>query len=122
MLTTIVLLIDALVFLSMGAMFAVLPATSVVALGLPAGQPAFYRRLLGAVLIGIGLALMMTALPTGLGGLGAAGAVVVNLSLALMLAALLMTGTGRSSRQGKMLPWVLVAVLIVLSALEAIFI
>ena len=35
MLTTIVLLVDALEFLSMGAMFAVLPATSVVALGLP---------------------------------------------------------------------------------------
>ena len=63
---------------------------------------------------------MLTALPTGLGGLGPAGAIVINLSLALMLSALLLTGTGRSSRQGKRLPWLLVAVLIVLSAIQSI--
>lgn len=120
MVTMLLLLANALLLLSMGAILAVLPATSVLALGLPAGQPAFYRRLLGAVLVGVGLALMMRVLPTGLGGLGSHGAIVINLSVALTLAALLLTGVGRSSSQGKRLPWLLVIVLLGLSALEVI--
>lgn len=122
MLTDLLLLADALLFLSMGAMLAALPGGTVAALGLPSGQTAFYRRLLGAVLVGVGLALMMSVLPTGLRGLGAHGAIVINLSLALTLAVLLLTGTGRSSRQGKRLPWILVVVLLGLSALESVLI
>ena len=120
MIADLLLLADALLFLVMGAMLAVFPAATVSAVGLPASQPAFYRRLLGATLIGVGLALMLTALPTGLIGLGPHGAIVVNLSLAVMLAVLLLTGVGRSSRQGKPLPWLLVVVLLGLSAAESL--
>ena len=120
MIADLLLLADALVFLAMGAILAAFPAGAVTALGLPAGQPGFYRRLLGAVLIGIGLALMMNALPSGLSGLGLDGAIAVNLSVALGLTILLLTGARKTPARGRRLLWLLVLVLLGLSAVDSL--
>ena len=120
MLTDLLLLANALLFLVMGAILAAIPAATIAAIGLPAAQPGFYRRLLGAALIGIGLALMMTALPAGLSGLGLDGAIAVNLSVAVMLAFLLLTGARKTPAGGKRLLWLLVLVLVALSALDSL--
>ena len=120
MIADLLLLADALLFLSMGAILAIVPAGTIAALGLPAGQPGFYRRLLGAALIGIGLAAMMDALPGGLSGLGLDGAIAVNLCVALGLAVLLLTGARKSPARGKRLLWLLVLVLLGLSAVDSL--
>ena len=120
MIADLLLLADALLFLAMGAILAVFPAGTVTALGLPSGQSGFYRRLLGAVLIGIGLALMMNALPSGLYGLGLDGAIAVNLSIALAVAILLLTGARKTPARGKRLLWLLVLVLVGLSAVDSL--
>ena len=120
MIADLLLLADALLFLAMGAILAVFPAGTISALGLPAGQQGFYRRLLGAVLIAIGLALMMNALPSGLSGLGLDGAIAVNLSVALALAILLLTGGRKTPARGRRLLWLLVLVLVGLSAVDSL--
>ena len=120
MIADLLLLAHALLFLAMGAILAALPAGTITALGLPASQPGFYRRLLGTTLIGIGLALMMNALPGGLSGLGLDGAIAVNLLVAVALAFLLLTGARKTPAQGKRLLWLLVLVLVGLSAADSL--
>ena len=70
MIADLLLLADALVNLVIGAVLVAFPARLIGALGLPASPSTFYPRILGAVLIGVGLALLLNALPTGLSGLG----------------------------------------------------
>ncbi len=122
MIADLLLLADALVNLVIGAILAVFPARLIGALGLPSSQATFYPRILGAVLIGVGIALLLNALPTGLSGLGLAGAIAVNLSAAAMLVLMLLTGLGKIPGRGKRLLWFLVVVLIGLSAFESIMI
>ena len=119
MIADLLLLADALVNLIIGAILAAFPARLISALGLPASQSTFYPRILGAVLIGIGLALIMDALPTGLSGLGLSGAIAVNLCAAAMLVLLLLTGAGKTPGRGRRLLWLLVAALVLLSAAES---
>ncbi len=122
MIADLLLLTDALVNLVIGAMLATFPAPLIAALSLPASQSTFYPRLLGMVLIGIGIALLLNALPTGLSGLGLAGAIAINLSAAAMLVLMLLTGLGKIPRNGKRLLWIVALVLIGLSALEGLMI
>lgn len=120
MVADLLLLVDALVNLVIGAVLAAFPTRLIGALGLPASPSTFYPRLLGAILIGIGLALIMDALPTGLAGLGLSGAIAINLCAAVMLSVALLTGIGKPTRGGRRLLWFLVAVLLLLSAAESI--
>ena len=122
MIADLLLLADALVNLVIGAVLATYPASLIGALSLPASQSTFYPRLLGMVLIGIGIALLLNALPTGLPGLGLAGAIAINLSAAAMLVLMLLTGLGKIPRSGKRLLWIVALVLIGLSALEGLMI
>lgn len=119
MIADLLLLADALLVLAMGAILAVFPAGTIAALGLPAGQPAFYRRLLGAALIGVGLAEMMNALPTGLSGTGLGGAIAVNVSLGAILCLQLLKPGGGLSRPGRRLLWLVAATLLGLGAAGA---
>lgn len=122
MIADLLLLADALLFLAMGTILAVFPGGTIAALGLPAGQPGFYRRMLGATLIGVGLALMMSALPTGLSGLGLKGAMAVNLCVAVALALQLLTVARKTPSRGKRLLWLLVVILIGLSVVDSLLV
>ena len=53
------LLIDAIINLALGALVVFLPEGVVLALGVPPAVSAFYPSILGAVLFGIGLALLL---------------------------------------------------------------
>ena len=112
--------IDSLINLLLGALLVVFPRDLVAFLGLPQAGSAFYPGILGAVLIGIGIALWMERGTDRAGGsgLGLGGAVVINLCAALVLAAWLLFGDLSLSARGSGLLWGIVAVLIVVSLAE----
>jgi hypothetical protein len=90
------------------------------ALGIPDAKPAFYAGILGAVLFGIGLALLLEAHGTvGGRGLGLGGAILINSCGAIVLAGWLLLGNLALPLRGVIFLWGLVVVLGAISALEA---
>lgn len=114
------LIIDGIINLILGALLVVFPSGLVETLGLPAGDERFYPTVLGAVLIGIGLALLIEAnrLPGGLVGLGLGGALAINLAAAAALSIWLVLGDLTIPTRGKVLLGVLSVGLVVISAAE----
>ena len=113
------LLLDAGVNLMLGVLLLWFPQGLVRALGLPI-VGLFYRRILGAVLCGIGIALLLSGVhiaPPAV-GLGLEGAVAINLSAALGIGWLLAKPAGKVQRRGRVILWLLVIALVVLSAVE----
>lgn len=112
--------IDAIVNLLLGGLLIAFPRPLVTALGIPTATPAFYPSLLGAVLLGIGIALALEASnrTSRTKGLGLRGAVAINLSAGLVLAGWLLWGSLALPLWGQLLLWSLVALLIGLSTLE----
>lgn len=113
------LLVDAAVNLVLGVILLFFPGPVVRFLGVPRVESAFYPSLLGAVLIGIAIALVWECVrrARGLVGLGLGGAMAVNLCAAVVLAFWLRTGLEIPLR-GRIFLWSLVAVLVVISGLE----
>jgi len=74
------LIIDALVNLLLGVLLLLFPWGVAALLGLPAPGSHFYPSILGAVLVGIGIALMIDVrcASPGIRGLGVAGAIAIN--------------------------------------------
>ena len=72
----VLLLIDAFVNLFLGAALVLAPAGVIEFFGLPAASNYFYTTVLGAVLFGIGLALMLSL--RALDGLGLVGAIATT--------------------------------------------
>jgi hypothetical protein len=114
------LLIDAIVNLVLGAALIWFPDWLVRLLGVPHADPAFYAAILGAVLFGIGVALLLE-LRAGRGptaGLGLGGAVAINLSGGAVLAAWLIGGGLDLPIRGVVFLWALVFLLVCLSTVE----
>jgi hypothetical protein len=90
------------------------------ALGVPPLQDGFYGTVLGALLLGIGLALLLEAArgPKGMIGLGLGGAIAINLSGALALLAWSLSGALEMPLRGQILLWTLTFLLIGISAIE----
>lgn len=74
------LIMDGLVNLLLGVLLLLFPWGMASLLGVPAPGNTFYPSILGAVLVGIGIALMIDAYGAsfGLRGLGLAGAIAIN--------------------------------------------
>ncbi len=72
--------IDATVNLVLGALLLLFPAGIVALLGLPATSTNFYASILGAILFGIGIALLVERYGTtkNIRGLGLEGAIAIN--------------------------------------------
>ena len=89
-------------------------------LGLPLPETPFYASLLGAVLTGIGLALIIecrgTRLPSS--GLGLGGALSINLCAVAVLAVWLARGSLELPARGSIFLWGVVVVVGGLSAVE----
>ena len=113
------LTVDAIVDLLLGVILVVFPAGLVAALGIPDADVAFYPSILGAVLFGIGVALLIER-TRGSAGLGLAGAISINLSGGLVLAAWLLSGALSLPARGYAVLWLLVLVLVGLSSLEIV--
>jgi hypothetical protein len=89
-------------------------------LGAPGSDTLFYPTILGAVLVGIGIALFWEGIrgDTQPGGLGLAGAVAINLSGGLVLTAWLLFGDLILPLRGRVILWGLATTLVLISLVE----
>ena len=115
-----ILSVDAAVNLTLGGLLVVFPCGVMRFLGVPIPDTPFYASILGAVLLGIGLALIVEirrSEVTG-AGLGAVGAIVINLCAASVLLLWLVFGKLGLPVRGSVLLWSIAVVVVALSALE----
>ena len=110
------LLIDAMINLALGVLLVFFPSSLVAALGVPTAEPAFYPSILGAVLFGIGIALLIGR--SNGSGLGLVGAVSINLCGGIVLGLWLVLGNLQLPFRGFALLWGLVAILVGISVIE----
>ena len=116
------LLVDALINLMLGVLLATFPKSVVAFLGVPDCRTKFYPSIFGAVLIGIGVALVIEYVrkPTRPAGLGLYGAVVINLIGAVFLVGWLLCGGLEIPLRGQVFLWAVAGVLVVISLVELV--
>ena len=117
----LLLLIDGVVNVLLGILLLFYPAGLADALGLPPFSSSFYPTLLGAILLGIGIALLIERYsPTrGVTGLGMAGAIVVNLCGGGALLVWLALGDLAIPVRGRIILWAVAITVLLLSTVEA---
>jgi hypothetical protein len=108
---------DGLINLVLGLLLLIFPDRLVQVLGVPPSDLAFYPKILGAVLIGIGLALFFEITTPG-SGLGLWGAIAINICGGVILGALLLFGGLSLAVRGYIFLWLLVGILVGISFLE----
>ena len=106
--------------LLLGVVFLAFPAWVSNLLGLPGGESRFYPTVLGAILFGIGVALLLERFrgSRNFTGLGLAGALTINLSFGLALAVWLLSTSVNLTAVGTILMWSLVVILAGISGIE----
>jgi len=118
------LLIDSFINLVLGILLIIFPTSVVHWMGLPLSATRFYVNILGAVFIGIALALAWEARRGSnnleLVGLGVVGAAAINICGGAMLAVWLITGKLDLTLAGSIFLWLLVILLVGISTLELI--
>ena len=89
-------------------------------LGVPASDTTFYPMILGAVLFGIGIALIWEGIRGDgqLVGLGLGGAIAINLSGGLVLTGWLLFGDLSVPLRGQLFLWGLASILVLISLAE----
>ena len=113
---------DAAINLTLVILLMAFPAGLVKALGIPTETTPFYATILGAVLVGIGLALLLECYrkTNRFVGLGLGGAIVINLCGGFVLAAWLLSDKLILPLRGQILLWSLVLLLAAISLLEGL--
>jgi hypothetical protein len=107
--------VEMLFKLAAGLVLLIAPITTAAVLGWPRPGSPFWPRLLGAILIGVGLASALEG--RGVRGLALGGSVGINLAAAaFLLVAVLLRPP--SARRGRLLSWLIVAALCLLSLIE----
>ena len=118
----ILLLIDSLINFALGILLIIFPTTVARWMGLPIPGTHFYVNILGAVLIGIAIALVWEVRRGSnnpdLVGLGVFGAAAINLCGGAMLIFWLITGKVTFTLPGLVLLWLLAILLVGISVLE----
>ena len=116
----IILFIDAVINLLLGILL--IPASNRIAdfIGVPPVEPGFYPSILGAVLFGIGIALLIETFKRNrkVSGLGLYGAIAINLCGGLVLASWLIIAELHLPLRGLIFLWILVFLLIIISLIE----
>ena len=114
------LIIDAGINLALGLLLLLFPRGLVSLLGIPDSVSKFYPNILGAVLFGIGTALLIERYKpkAGVVGLGLGGAIAINLSGGVVLTLWLIFGELSISSRGYLLLAILALVLVGMSAIE----
>jgi hypothetical protein len=106
------LTLDAVVNILLGLVLVFAPFGTTDFLGLPPAGSFLYSSVLGAVLIGIGLALLIAR--SGASGLGLAGAIAINLSGGLSVVIWLLAAPAARALPGRFLLWgIALAVLLI---------
>jgi len=116
---TLLLMADALINYSLGVLCLLYPFVA-AAVGVPIVDNSFYPSILGAVLVGIGIALTIECFRQGSrpAGLGLAGAVAINLTGGAVLILWLIFGNLGIPARGYVFLWLLAAVLVLISGFE----
>jgi tetrahydromethanopterin S-methyltransferase subunit D len=117
------LTIDALINLALGLPLTFVPCRMAEFLGAPVPDKPFYASILGAILTGIGVALLVERFKDTLrlSGLGLGGAIAINICGAVTLAAWLIGGNLNLPARGHAFLWLVVVVVLATAALEALF-
>jgi hypothetical protein len=116
-----VLIIDASINLILGVLLLAYSPVLISILGVPSTDNYFYPNILGAVLIGIAIALVIEAFrkdQKGGSGLGLYGAVSINLCGGLVLLYWLLFGRLDIPAKGLIFLWVLDIILVLISSTE----
>ena len=118
--TSTLLLVDAAINLGLGALLIAFPSRLVALLGIPDAPSRFYPSILGAVLFGIGIALLMERYKPGARavGLGLSGAIAINLCGGLVLAGWLISGALSIPARGYLFLGLLALMLVGISGIE----
>lgn len=116
----VLLTIDAAVNLLLGVLLLLFPTGLVELLGMPPASPTFYASILGAVILGIGVALavQLHGAPRGVPGLGLAGAIAINLCGGGALLAWLLFGHLAIPARGVAILWSVAAVVLGIGVVE----
>jgi hypothetical protein len=114
------LVIDGLINLLLGALLLCFPLGIAAVLGVPTSGYSFYPTLLGAVLFGIGAALLIDVVggSRGLHGLGMAGAVAINFCGAGVLVMWLVIAPPQIPLRGRILLWTIALVVLSVGLVE----
>ena len=114
------LLMDSLINVVLGLLLATFPDSVVRFLGVPKTDTKFYPSILGAVLLGIGLALLIEFYrkPSRAPGLGLNGAIAINLCGALFLVGWLLSGMLAIPVRGQVFLWAVAIGLVAISGSE----
>jgi hypothetical protein len=119
----ITLIIDAIINFVLGILLILFPLVYKF-LGVPESNTNFYPNILGAVLIGIAIALFIEAFRKGKSnyiGLGLIGALSINMCGGIALALWLIFGELTIPLRGQIFLWSLAFILLILSSVELIF-
>jgi hypothetical protein len=117
----ITLLVDAFINLILGVLLLVYSPKIVFFLGVPSTNNNFYPNILGAVLFGIGIALIIEAYRKNTNefvGLGLIGAICINICGGIVLSLWLLFGGLNLPFKGLVFLWILDIILVVISTIE----
>ena len=118
----ILLAIDAFVNLMLGTLLLSFPVGILKFLGLPAVAHYFYTSILGAVILGIGIALLIDLFGAshGVRGLGLGGAIAINLCGGGVLFLWLIRGSFAMPLRGHIILWTVAVVVLAVGLIELI--
>ena len=116
------LVIDALINLLLGVLLLFFPAGIVQSLGLPLTNTNFYPSILGAVLVGIGVALLIEryGASKNIRGLGLGGAIAINLCGAGVLLMWLIIVPFHIPLRGMVILWSIAIIVLMVGFVEII--
>ena len=114
------LLIDCIVNLLLGVLLLLFPIGVIDFLGLPQTNTNFYPSILGAVIFGIGLALLfeLAGHAKRFRGLGLGGAILINISGSLVLIFWLIFGSLDIPIKGRMVLWIVGVIVFLIGIVE----
>ena len=120
----VLLFLNAILYLALSFLLLLFPFGLVGALGVAFPGVTFYASMLGAVLLGIGLALLVerSRSTLGLPGLGINGAILINICSAITLASWLLFRSLNLLQIGYVMLWGLVAMLVTITLAEIYYI
>jgi len=104
---TVLLIVDGIVNVILGVLLLLFPVGIIDLLGLPPTSTNFYASILGAVLLGIGVALFLEVVgyAQGIRGLGLGGAIVINIIGSFVLICWLIFGSLAIPLKGRIILW-----------------
>jgi hypothetical protein len=118
----VLLFIDGIVNLLLGIILLFFPAGLIDVLGLPPTNTYFYASILGAVIFGIGVALLLElyGFPKRVRGLGLGGAIAINLCGGGALVVWLVAVPLAIPLRGQIILWIVAALVLIIGVVELV--